>query len=150
MRFRALPLLLVVAAAACTKATEPPAILQSFALIDIGADPLPALAGIQSSNLSSIYPYEERIDLREDGTARITLDFVEVLSPSGSAMPERTRRETFLYTIFGDSIRVMTTAGCVVDLCTIARGTLIGSDMTLIRPQWSGSNIFNYDLIPAP
>jgi hypothetical protein len=146
MRIRALPLLLV-ALAACTKATEPPATLQSFALLDIDADPLPALAGPEGT--STIYPYDETIALREDGTARIILDFVEVLG-NGSAMPERTRRETFLYTIFGDSIRVMTTAGCVIDVCTIARGTLIGGDMTLIRPQWSGTNIFNYDLVPAP
>ncbi len=148
MRARPLAVLLpALLVASCTKPVEPPAILESFDLVSIDGDPLPAEAGPEGT--SDIFPFEEQFEIREDETVRLVLRYVEVLV-SGSAMPERTRREVFEHVVFfGDSVRVSTEAGCVIDECTIARGTKIGDALTLIRPKWSGSRVFAYTRTPA-
>ncbi len=148
MRSRALALLVLASLAGCKQTTEPTwTVVQSFNLETIEADPLPALGGDEGT--STIHPTEETVELRDNDRTRIILKYIEVLS-IGSAMPETRRIEGFDYVIFGDSIRISETPGCVIDLCTIARGTIIGDVMTLIRPQWSGTNVFVYSRNTLP
>lgn len=145
----ALPLLAAALLVSCTGTTEPSfTVLESFELLSIDGDPLPAEAGPEGT--STIHPTAELLELRDNGDVRAILDFIEVLS-IGSAMPEARRRQVFDYVVFGDSLRISETPGCVLDACTIARGTKIGDTLTLIRPQWHGSRIFLYARVtPTP
>jgi hypothetical protein len=142
MRSRALALAFLSILAGCKETTDPTwTVVQSFTLESIDADPLTALAGDEGT--SEIHPTAEVVELRDNDRARIHLDFIEVIF-TGSALPESSRHQTFDYVIFGDSIRISETPGCIIDDCTIARGTIIGDAMTVIRPQWSGTRVFLY------
>jgi hypothetical protein len=148
MRSRALPVLLVLLAS-CTSPTEPPdVVLQAFELTTIDDQPLPEMTHEDAQMRHHML--DEEIAILDDGRARLTARTVDVMIISGSALPEETHTKRRTMVMEGDSIKIYlanscTTAGCDLE----ARGTIIGAEMLLIRPEWSAFKIYKYALLPA-
>ena len=148
---------LLVLATGCTSSTEPDTatVLQSFDLATVDAAALPELV-LQEYDYD-LWVNSETIEIRDDGRVKFLRTTVRVLvSPPPAprtiiaSMPPAydTFRRPFV--IEGDSIKIYASSTCTTSGCELeARGTLIGSTLQLIRPNWSAFALYDYSETPV-
>lgn len=148
MRLRSLPLLLAFTLS-CKSPAEPDnaIVLQSFDLSTVENQALPEM--VDADPGTELWMDAETIEIRDDGRVKLIQKTTTLIVPPGAAMPQETNSTRLPFVMEGDSIKVYRSSSCMTTGCDLeARGTIIGAEMLLLRPDWSSFKIFRY--VPTP